>query len=344
MADNDPGDLLAHYGGPIKQYLDDPTVTEICVERWNQVRVERGGALQLTDATWRDEKELVQYIKLVANGLGQPVDEEDQPILDARLKSGARINAVLTPCAVFGATISIRPFPKTIFTLEDLLRFGSVTPNMVEIFGLAIQARLNILISGGTGSGKTALIRAICQLIDPLERVLTVEDTAENLLPGHRHVEAFEAPKRRARVGAMEVTMGQLIVTTLRRRPDRLVIGEIRTPEAAGAFIDAINTGHDGTITTIHANSAMDAMPRVETRYAQLLSNFSMEVVRELVRSNLNLIVHAVREPNDDGLPARRVKEILWIDDGKPRYLIRHIRGQGFVSDDTVLADFKSHL
>ncbi len=343
MAQREAAELLAHYGTPIRPFLDDPAVTEICVNGWDNVWIETAGRLARTEARWSSETELVTFIKQVANALGQEVDERTRPILDARFDNGTRLNATLRPVAVFGPCVSIRPFPKTVFGVDDLLRFGALTLEMVEIFRLAVRARLNLLISGGTGSGKTTILRCVCRFVGEDERVLTVEDTAENLLPDHPHRLSFEAPKRRLGEGVLPVTMGLLIENALRQRPDRIIVGEIRSAEAAAAFIDAINTGHAGTMSTVHANSAVDALARIDVLYARQASNFTMEVVRALVRGNIDLVVHAVREIERERV-VRRVKEVVWVNEGAPVHLVRHARRRGYEADAVRMAEFRERL
>jgi len=343
MAQREAAELLAHYGTPIRPFLDDPAVTEICVNAWNDIWVETAGRLTRTTARWSSETELVTFIKQVANALGQEVDEHRRPLLDARFDNGTRLNATLRPIAVFGPCVSIRPFPKTVFSLDDLLRFGAVTPAMVEVFRLAVLGRLNVLVSGGTGSGKTTLLRCFCRFVPDDERTITIEDTAENLLPDHPHRLSFEAPKRLQAEGALPVTMGLLIENALRQRPDRIIVGEIRSAEAAAAFVDAINTGHAGTMSTVHANGAVDALARLDVLYARQAANFSMEVVRALIRGNIDLVVHAVRE-SDGEATMRRVKEVVWIENHRPVPLIRHRRGEGHVGDDDAICRFRRHL
>lgn len=303
-------DLLVHYGQPIAALLADPSVTEICVNRYDEVWVERAGRLERVPGVgWRDEQALIALIKQIAHSLDQEVDSAGNPILDARLDDGARINANLRPIAVQGANLSIRPYPKRVYTADDLLAMGSLSAGMLATLVAAVRERRNVVIAGGTGSGKTTVLRALCRYIDPAERVLTVEDTAENLLPGHPHLVSYEAARRRGSSLRREITMGTLIENALRQRPDRLVVGEIRTPEAAAAYLDGLNTGHAGILTTLHANSCADALSRIDVLYARQAPNLSMAVVERLVRSNIDLVVHVVRDPTPGG-PGRRVAEI----------------------------------
>lgn len=337
-------DLLRHYGEPIRPYLDDGSVTEIAINRYDEIWLERDGALERTEARWRSEDELLHYIKLIANSLGQEVDPQVWPILDARLDDNTRINAVLRPVAVRGHCMSIRPYPKLVLGIDDLIARGALTERMVELVKLAVEARRNILISGGTGSGKTTIFRCLCRFVHPSERVITVEDTAENLLPDHPHVVALEAPKRRRDESRLQVTMGLLIENTLRMRPDRPLVGEMRSGEAMTAFIDAINTGASGLMATLHANSALDALNRCDVLYAREAGNLSMEVVRSIVRGNIDLVVHVTRELVD-GRWVRRVKELLWLQDhARPTHLVRHHRTDGYSHDAEATQAFKNML
>lgn len=343
MADNEERSLIAHYGAPIAQYLADPAVTEIMVNTFQDVWIEKGGKVIRTDAKWSDEKDLTRFIRMIANRLDQERTLEERGNVDARLEDGTRVNATLKPTAVKGDCMSFRPFPKTVFTVDDLVRFGALTPEIVELLELAIKSRLNVLISGGTGSGKTTILRCACQFVPEDERVITIEGTCENLLPHHPHAVYFEAPKRKNAAGAASLTVGNLIENSLRQRPDRIVVGEIRAPDEAAALIDAMNTGHDGTLGTIHANSSYDSLARVEVLYARQASNFSMENVRDLVRSNLHMVIYISRDM-EGAVATRRVREILWLDDRKPVHLMRYRRFAGYEFDNDALDAFRKRL
>jgi pilus assembly protein CpaF len=336
-------ELLDHYGKPIAALLADPEVTEVCVNRWDEVWVERRGRLRRENGVaWGDEQALVAMIKQVAHSLGQEVASDGNPILDARLPDGTRINATLPPVAVFGPTMSIRPYPKRVFTAQDLLDLEAITPEVLDVLVGAVAGRLNLVISGGTGSGKTTVLRALCQYVDPAERVLTVEDTAENLLPAHPHLLSFEAAKRPNAKGP-QVTMGRLIENALRQRPDRLVVGEIRTPEAATAYLDGLNTGHDGILTTIHANHEVDALARIDVLYAREARNIDMAVVERLVRANIHLVAHVARERHGEEV-TRRVKGVAWLAEGRVTRLIGHSRAGGYLLDRDSIERYRTSL
>ncbi|WP_282611024.1 CpaF family protein [Pelagibius sp. Alg239-R121] len=303
-------DLLTHYSDPIAVYLEDPDVTDILVNRFDEIWIEKNGELSKTTSQWRDEMELESFIDIIANSLGQDADEAGKQILDARLPNGTRVNAVLPPIAVKGRCLSIRPFPKRKFTMDDLLERRMLADAECDILQKAVLDRKNILVAGGTGSGKTTVLRAVCSFIDPAERVITVEDTAEGLVD-RPHVVSFEAAKRLGGDHGDTVTMGRLIENALRQRPDRIIVGEVRSPEAATALVDAINTGHAGCISTIHANSASDALVRLETLYARHAPNLSLELIRRLICSNVDLLIHVKREIKG----FRKVREIVEVDE-----------------------------
>ncbi|EPJ43009.1 MAG: hypothetical protein OFPII_44050 [Osedax symbiont Rs1] len=306
--------LLEYYMKPIASLLKDENVTEICVNQYNDIWVEKKGKLIKTDFSWPNDNMFMTCIGQIANNLGQEINKDYNPILDARLADGTRINAVLPPIAVKGAMMSIRPFPKFQFTIQDLIDSGTISEKMKIQLQRGIESRKNILVSGGTGSGKTTLLRVCCGFIDHDERVITVEDTAENLLGNHPHCLSFEAAKRQKKTGSDFITMGKLIENSLRQRPDRIIVGEIREPIAATAFVDAINTGHSGTISTIHANSAEDALSRLGILYARTAQNFQPDLITKIIRGNIDMVVHISREI-EDGVRIRKVKEILEIKD-----------------------------
>jgi pilus assembly protein CpaF len=188
----------------------------------------------------------------------------------------------------------------------------------VPLIDLAVHERLNLLVTGGTGSGKTTVLRCVCQMVPHDERILTAEDTAENLAPGHPHICAFEAPRRKPNDSTPRITMADLIVEMLRKRPDRPVVGEIRTPEAAAALIDAINTGHGGTLSTMHANNGVDAFDRLDILYARQAPNIHIDTIKSLTRKNIDLVIHVAKDRDPDGTFVRRLKEIVWVDGEQP--------------------------
>ena len=343
---NESAELLEHYGEPIKALLDDPRVTEICVNGHKEVQVEREGRLMLTDARWAEEADLINFIRQIAHSLGQEVNAAN-PILDARLADNTRINATLPPISLDGPSMSIRPFPRVVFTLEELMARGAIPPDAAELLELGVLNRLNIMVSGGTGSGKTTVLRCIIQMVPKEERLVIAEDTAENLAPNHPHKRSFEAPRRKLAGAAARITMTDLIVNMLRQRPDRPIVGEVRTPEACAALVDAINTGHDGMASTIHSNGGEDTFDRLALLYARQALNISFETIHAIIRKNIDLVVHVGRDQErigDEIKATRRLKEIVWVHDGKPRHLLRHTRRRGYQYDEAAISEYKDLL
>jgi len=250
--------------------------------------------------------------------------ESRAPILDARLPDGARVNAAIPPVAVGGAKATIRPYRRVSFSYEDLEELGTAPPELRSVIVDGIASGLNVVISGGTGSGKTAFLRAITQFFRPGERVIVIEDTNENIVPNHDHVVAFEAAKR---VGeddrVASVTMDTLIANALRCRPDRIVVGEIRKSPAAAAYLEAINTGHGGCLTTTHANGAVDTLRRISNLLAwSTSSGISSETIDRLVSQNTDLIIH-IRKVYEGATYRRRVTEVLKIGvSGEQEFII----------------------
>lgn len=341
------GELLEHYGRPIQPLLDDPDLTEIMVNDFRDIWVEREGRLIRTDAAWDDEHDLINFIRQIANSLDQEVDDEN-PMLDARLPDNTRINATLRPISLRGAVMSIRPFPKKVFRIEDLVARGAIPERAVALLRLAVLNRLNMMIVGGTGSGKTTVLRCVCQMIPHDERVCTAEDTAENLLPDHPHVVPFEVPRPRRRrdrgAHAKPITMADLIIDILRKRPDRPIVGEIRTPEACAALVDAVNTGHGGMVSTMHANGTEDAFDRMDLLFARQAQNVGFEAIRRLTRRNIDVVAYVARDRALDGTVTRRLKEIAWVDGMELRPLCRHTRRDGHVFGDGNIARFEEEL
>ncbi|MCZ4283072.1 ATPase, T2SS/T4P/T4SS family [Kiloniella laminariae] len=302
--------LISIYSRPIQQYLNDPSVTEICINRFDDIWIEQNGSLRKTKSSFETEINLNTFVTQIASNLNQSLDVSEHPILDARLEDGTRINAVLDSISLFGTCVSIRPFPKKLYTISDLVELGSLTPRMLDVLEVSIQNHLNIVVSGGTGSGKTTILRALSSFIDKGERVVTVEDTCEHLLDKHPHVISLEAPKRNGRENRLVVSMGTLIKNTLRMRPDRIIVGEIRDAEAASAFLEAINTGHNGTLASIHANSSADMFWRLSWLFAASAQNFKPSEITAYIQNNIGLSIQVDRCREGK----RRITEISWID------------------------------
>ena len=277
--------------GPLEPLLKDETINDILVNGPKRIFVERSGKLELTDVTFRDERHLLRIIDKIVSAVGRRVDESN-PYCDARLADGSRFNCMVPPVAVDGSLVSIRKFKKEKLGIADLARFGAFTEEMAAYLQAAVSTRLNIIVSGGTGSGKTTTLNALSSFIDNKERVLTIEDTAELQLQ-QVHVGRMES--RPANVeGKGAVTQRDCLRNALRMRPDRIIVGETRGEEVID-MLQAMNTGHDGSMTTIHANSARDGISRLENMVAMAGIEMPLKAVRAQIASAVNLIVQASR-------------------------------------------------
>ncbi|MDF2447226.1 MAG: pilus assembly protein CpaF [Moraxellaceae bacterium] len=277
--------------GPIEPLLRDPTVNDILVNTWKQVYVERRGKLEKTCITFQDNEHLKRIIEKIAGAVGRRIDESS-PMVDARLPDGSRVNAVIPPLALDGPLLSIRKFAADPYTVKDLVRFRSLTPPMAEFLAAAVKARVNIIISGGTGAGKTTLLNVCSSFIPDNERILTIEDSAELQLQ-QPHVARLET--RPANIeGAGEIRQRDLVKNALRMRPDRIIVGEVRGAEALD-MLQAMNTGHDGSLTTIHANTPRDCLTRLEHMVGMTGLTLGAGVVRQQIASAIDLVVQAER-------------------------------------------------
>jgi pilus assembly protein CpaF len=288
--------------GPLEQFLDDDDITDILANGPFAVFVERRGKLERTNARFRDAEHLVSIAQRIAGAVGRRIDEAS-PMVDARLEDGSRVNIVLPPLVLNGGTISIRKFPKRSLTIETMLRQQNLSRDMATVLQVAARSRLNMLISGGTGSGKTTLLNAVSRYIDRDERVITVEDAVELRLQQPHVVQMETRPPNIE--GAGQVAQRELVRNALRMRPDRIIVGEVRGPEAFD-MLQAMNTGHDGSMSTIHSNSPRDALYRLENMVMMANLNLPLRAIRMHVASALNLIVHIERMR--DGV--RRVQSI----------------------------------
>jgi len=286
--------------GPLDSLLRDRGVTEVIANGPDRVYAERSGRLVREPVAFRDEEHLRQVIDRVVSSVGRRVDESS-PMVDARLPDGSRVNAVLPPIALDGPLLTIRKFARAPFRVDDLVAAGSLTPAQADLLERCVRGRLNIVVSGGTGTGKTTLLNALAGFIDPAERIVTVEDAAELRLP-QPHVARLESRPPNVE-GRGEVTLRALVRNALRMRPDRIVVGEVRGGEALD-MLQAMNTGHDGSLTTVHASSPADAVRRIETMALMAGLDLPHLAVREQVASAVDVIVHLVRE--GDG--SRRVR------------------------------------
>jgi len=288
--------------GPLEPLLQDETVTEIMVNGPDQVWVERGGKLEETDVQFEGEEHVRRIIDRIIAPLGRRCDE-NSPMVDARLPDGSRVNAIIPPLALTGPTITIRKFPTDPMTVKDLLQFGTISPAMMEFLRACVLGKLNIVVSGGTGSGKTTLLNVLSSFIPDTERIVTIEDAAELQLR-QRHVIRLE--KRPPNIeGQGEIRIRELVTNSLRMRPDRIVVGEVRSGEALD-MLQAMNTGHDGSLTTAHSNSPRDTVSRLETMVLMAGMDLPLRAIREQIASALDLIVH--QERMQDG--SRRVVKV----------------------------------
>ncbi len=277
--------------GPLETLLKDDTVNDILVNGPQQIFVERDGKLELSDVTFKDEKHLLRIIDKIVSAVGRRVDESN-PYVDARLQDGSRFNAMVPPVAVDGSLVSIRKFKKDKLGIEDLVSFGAFSDEMATYLQAAIACRLNVIVSGGTGSGKTTTLNALSSFIDNSERILTIEDTAELQLQ-QTHVGRMESRPPNVE-GKGEVSPRDCLKNALRMRPDRIIVGETRGEEVID-MLQAMNTGHDGSMTTNHANSARDGVSRLENMIAMAGIEMPLKAVRSQISSAVNLIVQASR-------------------------------------------------
>ncbi|OUS22301.1 type II secretion system protein E [Litorivita pollutaquae] len=277
--------------GPLETLLQDDTVNDILVNGPQQIFVERAGKLELTDVTFKDEKHLLRIIDKIVSAVGRRVDESN-PYVDARLQDGSRFNAMVPPVAVDGSLVSIRKFKKDKLQIDDLVKFGAFTEEMAAYLQAAVATRLNVIVSGGTGSGKTTTLNALSSFIDNAERILTIEDTAELQLQ-QIHVGRMESRPPNVE-GKGEVSPRDCLKNALRMRPDRIIVGETRGEEVID-MLQAMNTGHDGSMTTIHANNPRDGISRLENMIAMAGMEMPLKAVRSQISSAVNLIVQASR-------------------------------------------------
>jgi pilus assembly protein CpaF len=277
--------------GPLEPLLRDKTISDILVNTHKHVYVERNGKLESVPAAFQDDKHLLRVIDRIVSGIGRRIDDSS-PMVDARLPDGSRVNAVIAPLAVDGPILSIRRFPAERLTAEHLVGFKALMPNMLEFLRHCVNARLNCLVSGGTGAGKTTLLNVLSSFISANERIVTIEDAAELQLR-QEHVVRLET--RPANVeGKGAVKQRQLLVNTLRMRPDRIIVGEVRGEEALD-MLQAMNTGHDGSLTTVHANTPRDALSRLETMIAMANVNLPDKAMRQQIASAIQIVVQQAR-------------------------------------------------
>ena len=282
-------DILGH--GPLEPYLRDPSVSEIMVNGHDQIYVERDGRLYPVDAAFNDESHLRRTIEKIVARVGRRVDESS-PMVDARLPDGSRINAVVPPVALDGSLLTIRKFAAEPLTMGHLIRYGTMTPQVADLLRLCVQGRLNIVIGGGTGSGKTTTLNVLSAFLPADERIITIEDAAELQLRQEHVLRLESRPANLEKRG--EITIRDLVRNAMRMRPDRIIVGEVRD----GATLDmlqAMNTGHDGSITTVHSNSPRDSLSRMETMVMMANVDLTQRAIREQMSSAIDLILHQSR-------------------------------------------------
>ena len=277
--------------GPLEPLLRDPSISDILVNTFKNVFVERGGVLEKVSANFQDDRHLLRVIDRIVSGVGRRVDDSS-PMVDARLSDGSRVNAIIPPLAVDGPLLSIRRFPAERLRADDLVSLRALTRPMLEFLSHCVKARLNALISGGTGAGKTTLLNVLSSFISERERIVTIEDAAELQLHQEHVVRLETRPPNVEGKGA--VRQRQLMVNALRMRPDRIVVGEVRSEEALD-MLQAMNTGHDGSLTTVHANTPRDALTRIETMIAMGATNLPERAMRQQISSAIQLVVQQTR-------------------------------------------------
>jgi pilus assembly protein CpaF len=296
-------DILGY--GPLEPFLHDPTVTEVMVNGYDQVYLERAGMIEEAEATFLDDAHLLRIIDRIVSQVGRRIDESS-PMVDARLPDGSRVNAIIPPLSLRGPSLTIRKFASDALALEDLVRLGTINDQASEFLAQCVRGKLNILISGGTGTGKTTLLNAVSAFIPAGERIVTVEDAAELRLQ-QRHVVSLESRPPNVE-GEGEVRIRDLVRNALRMRPDRIIVGEVRGGEALD-MLQAMNTGHDGSLTTIHANSARDALHRLEMLVLMAGVELPVKAIREQIAGGFDLLIHIARLV--DG--SRRVTQVTEI-------------------------------
>jgi pilus assembly protein CpaF len=292
--------------GPLEPLLADSTVSDILVNGPQQVYVERRGKLELTDIEFSNDRHLVNIIDRIVSAVGRRVDESS-PMVDARLADGSRVNAIIPPLALDGPALSIRRFARELLNVDDLIAIGSMTEEFAQVIGGAVEGRLNVLVSGGTGAGKTTMLNLLSGYIPETERIVTIEDSAELQLR-QPHVVRLETRPPNIE-GKGQVTARELVINSLRMRPERIIVGEVRGGEALD-MLQAMNTGHDGSLTTIHANSPRDALSRVENMVSMTGISFPIKALREQIASAIDVVIQIAR--HEDG--KRRVVSLAEIN------------------------------
>lgn len=299
--------------GILDSIMKDEKITEVMINGPNDIFVEKDGTLYKIEQTFDDERQLEDIIQKIVGQAGREVNQAN-PIVDTRLPNGSRVNVVLPPISLNGATVTIRKFSKTPMTIRQLLKYGSITPEVAHVLELLVKAKYNIFISGGTGSGKTTFLNAVSHYIPHDERVITIEDSAELQIEGIDNLVRMETRNANAS-GSGAVTIRDLIKSSLRMRPERIVVGEVRGGEALD-MLQAMNTGHDGSLSTGHANSTRDMLSRLETMVLQGSEGLPLEAIRQQIASAVDIIIHLSRL-RDKTRRTMEIGEILDYEDGK---------------------------
>ena len=323
--------------GPIEEYMHDPDISDILVNTYDQVYIEKRGKLELTHTRFKDDNHLLQIIDRIVSKIGRRIDEAS-PMVDARLTDGSRVNAIIPPLALDGPMLSIRRFRVNVLSMDDLLRNKSLSPPVIELLKGMVRARLNVVISGGTGAGKTTLLNILSAYVPPDERIVTIEDSAELQLQ-QPHVVRLET--RPANIeGKGRVTQRDLVRNTLRMRPDRIIIGEVRGPEIYD-MLQAMNTGHDGSLTTIHANSTRDTLLRLETLMLLAGIDIPERAIRELVSSAIDVVIQVTRY-SDGTRKISNLSEIVGMErDTITMQEIFYFEKTGVGKEGEILGDFR---
>lgn len=295
--------------GPIKSLINDATVSEIMINGYNQVYVERKGCVELTNVKFRDNEHVMQIVDKIVSPLGRRIDESS-PMVDARLPDGSRVNVIIPPLSLIGPVITIRKFSETPLTMENLVSYESLDENMAKFIHMAVQAKLNIIVAGGTGSGKTTFLNVLSSFIRDNERIITIEDAAELKLM-QPHVVSLESRPPNME-GKGEIAIRDLVRNSLRMRPNRIIVGEVRGAEALD-MIQAMNTGHEGSMSTIHCNSPRDALSRTATMILYTGIDFPLKAIREQISSAIDLIVY-IERLSDGSRKVTHISEVLGME------------------------------
>ena len=299
--------------GILDSILKDHTITEIMINGPGKIFVERNGRVQKIEETFEDEKKLEEIIQRIVGAAGREVNQSN-PIVDTRLANGSRVNVVLPPISLVGPAVTIRKFSKTPMTIAQLIKYGSITPEIAEVLRILVEAKYNIFIAGGTGSGKTTFLNALSNFIPKDERIITIEDSAELQIVGIENLVSLETRNANSS-GAGQITIQDLIKSSLRMRPERIIVGEVRGGEALD-MLQAMNTGHDGSLSTGHANSTADMLSRLETMVLQGAAGMPLDAIRKQIASALDIIIHLSRL-RDHTRKTMEITEVLGMEDGK---------------------------